>query len=386
MFDKISNEDIKSAFTALKSYIDRRVFGILVVFFLGVLGLVLFVGMRSTRDGVRLGSMTESVGTPTITLPTPTVTATPVSVETIKAPVEIGYSGAYNPMWEYLEYGNTIEYFHPEGSPYLMLWFEDAAGTNYYHEITLNPAQYRALVAAVPDSVTYLKSGYVVNVTVRGSEVVGINGIERYGQVVWDPSMEKGPRDLNWLEKWSLTYSEVSGYDFLREEWFDSMPQCSYEHEDAMFGSPCRYMVWSPAEQYARSQAFFNHVTASENNLWVEIWGSVDARYRWIDAESGIPLSYADSGADLWNLPESGWLALQICSYGKGVCPNPGDWETTYTLKVTPGFVVGIDQAGYIFETGPVGWVMSEESQSARTEGWELEKLQKLLPVPEKTE
>lgn len=376
MFQNITNSDLKGALQALKSYFDRRMFlfGMFVFFFLAALvvgGAKVYnlSTRRSTQMGVEVESLKNSIsnGGQSVEI-TPVPVEIPVKTTVVNAAVEIGYTG-YNPLWDYLEYGDTVEYFHPE-TPKATLWFEygDVA---YVAVLSLDPAHYRALMAKFPDYVTYLKSGYRVIAEVSGDKVISVDRIvDSLGNLVWTPSMVKAPRELNPLEKWSLWYAS-EGYEFLVKEWFDTLPDCT----------DCVGVEWSPAEQYARAEAFFRYVYEPDNDLWVEIWGSVDATYRWIDAETGAALGRVDPGADLWSLPASGWLGLQVCPLGKGPCSNPEDWETTYKIKVSPGFVVGIDQIGNVFESGQAGWVFSgsEEAPAKRTRDWTIEKLIELL-------
>lgn len=388
MFEKISNEDLKRSFDALKSYVDRRVIAFVVLFVIFVAAGVLYTSRlkseqisiaetNATIETLQYGDGTSLEGD-TVPGLTSTVGETDVSNETltVNVPVEIGYN-AYDEMWEYLEYGNTVEYFHPEGSK--VSFYFDYSDAYYYSQLDLEPPQFRALMAKFPEYLTYYEEGYRVNATIQGAEVLSINWVEDSGgQRVWDSSMEKTPRELNDLEKWSLMYAEVKGYEFLVEDWFDTLPEC-YDRYD-WGGSECRYTDWSPAEESARAEAFYNFATNPANNVWVQVWGAVDARYRWVDAETGELLDVVDADADLWELPESGWLALQIGEIGDGTYEEPEMWETTYTVKVSPGFVVGIDQSGYIFGTGPLGWTMVENSEARRTEEWSLEKVHGLLP------
>jgi hypothetical protein len=394
MFDHITNEDITRAFNNLKAYTDRRTVALTLIVAISIIvGIIFHSQLREELDTkasiadtteIKLSlqapqSSGQSIQIPE-DIPAKVEVSNPVEEKqtentVITAPVEINYGGKYNNLWEYLEYGDIVEYFQPESTEVLFRYVHN--DILFSTIMDLDPPQFRSLQNTVTEPYTSHTKGFKVNATVEGINS-SINWIEdANGQPVWDPSMRKAPRELNELELWSLKYLETKGYNFLLRDLFDTLPKCKDDFDWG--GSTCRYIQWSPAEGHARAAAFYSYANNPDNNVWVQIWGAVDARYRWIDAESEEPLERFDETADLWILPESGWLGLQIGITGEGSYNDPETWETTYTIKIEPGFVVGIDQAGYIYNSGPLGWVMPEEYMAKRTVEWPKEKILALL-------
>ena len=307
-----------------------------------------------------------------------TETPTPAPINKFveaKADISLCY---YDSVWEYLEYGDAVQYYHPD--EVCASFYFKGNDSLRYEKVTLTPPQYRALKDALAKYENWADAEFTVGAIVQDGEVKDIRWVKGpLDKEVWNPSMQAGPRFLNKLETWSARYAEIMDYGFVAEEWFDEMPECASEPTDCWTGHPCRYTEWSPAEVFARAQAFSEFVLNPENNSWVEIWGAVDARYRWIDVISGDVLPMTDRNAGLYQLPKSGWLGLQIASDWSDETPK---WTTTYNIRVQPGFVVGIDQAGYIFESGPLGWVRGFEDEwlANRTSEWSQDKLSEWLP------
>lgn len=311
---------------------------------------------------------------------TATAVSTPTQVneepkaENIETQVDI-HLGYYESMWEYLEYGNAIQFFHPDDVMAAVSFrYNDKY---YYQKMDITPPQYRALNQALSKYKNYREpEKFQAYITIQDGDFLKVHWLEdSAGKTIWGPEMIKGPRFLNQLETWSASYAEIMDYDFLMEDWFDELPECASEPPDVL---RCKYTEWSPAEVNARAEAFSKFVQDPSNGSWIEIWGVVDAQYRWIDAETGEVLKMTDRDAGLWQLPRSGWLGLQIDGYS-----DPKEnWITTYKIRVEPGFVVGIDQIGSIFRTGPLSWLrgMDDEWLASRTTEWSQDKIMKWLP------
>lgn len=399
MFQNIGNPDLRTAFEKLLAHIIKR-FWLLVAFV--VVSMLVFAFCLYTTDKTyhhrnmelvneltavkaQLESVKSAEEKPSNATPEAQILTTEVPLreyvapKEVVVPIEIGYNG-YDDMFEYLEYGDTIEFVHPEQPDGLevQFWFL-YEGASFYKNIIMDPPHFRAVMESFPEYVTYAKEGYRATVVISGENVIEIKSIQDNNDtVVWTPDMVKAPRELNPLEEWGKLYAEVHGYDFLLKEFFDEVPECS-TYRDTL-GS-CRNMYWSPAEEEARSEAFYRYATDPQNAVFVQIWGSVDACYRWVDAETPeTVLQNVDQAADLWELPQSGWVALQIGNWTETGCQNSPTWETTATIKVEPGFVLGIDQMGYLYNTGPLGYAMFGNNMAYRTKEWEQNKIEKLLP------
>lgn len=406
MFDKIEskvqNPDLKEVLKDIWSGVQRnhseallnRV--LMVVLAVVVVFALIFVYTSIPKPIVQnTAASTEMVGIAPYTSATASqaTLATPVvpailtmaepqpTEELIQVPVLISH-GYYNDLYEYLEYGNTVEYASNRN---LTVGFNFQNGeVNYYHEEELTPPQFRAFINAFPPTVTYEKEGYEIQVTVRGEDVVSqVAIVDDDGDVVWTPLMEKHPRELNALEKWSIQWATDMGYDdWIIGRWFDECPEWGYEIGEQ--GCFSQYMRWSPAEVEARGMAFYEYATDPENKIWIEIWSAVDENYRWVDHASGKVLEFAEETFDyddhvtLYQYPESGWIELQIGE--GGTWENPAKWEPRYIIKMQPGFVLGIDQMGYIFESTPLGR-LGYDFMAEQTREWSEEKILDLLEI-----
>jgi len=248
--------------------------------------------------------------------------------------------GSYDPLYEYLEYGESVEFFQP--GQIRLSWMEDDSW--YNREFLLIPPHFRALKKALGD--IYVSG---LEVTFRDQELLLVWGEDG---VVWDASQTTLPRPLNELEQWYLDYITFQGWDFEMEEVFDTLPTCE-EH--------CSVSRWSPAEQEARSMAFLNHVQNPDNNVWVEIWRAVDATYRWVDAESGAVLPRVSAGGwhSLLEQPASGWLELQIEGGDAG-------WVSRARFKTSYGFSACINQIGDICGAGELAWSFYNQAWNAQ--------------------
>jgi len=378
MFEKITNKDIKESFETLKAYCDRRRFYlglIILVVIIAALLISLWMIDSNRAEGDVDTEITEIKAT-LVSLQQPSQSqfdqenkaydtdSTPAMDDTltITAPVVISSYYNYDEMWEYLEYGDTVEFFHPEDTDVFFSF--EYEGEDFCYEVDLKPPQLRALMSIFPDGAHY-RDGYQINATIRGEEIISVNWIEQNGHAVWTPIMEKGPRELNALEKWAFNYAQTTSPNYLMGVLFDRVP-------DTQFSG------YSYAEEYARFKAFFTFVTNPDNNVWVQDWRNVDASYRWVDAETGRILTVTDEFADLWEMPESGWLALQIGVIGNGSYKEPEKWETTDIIKMQPGLTVGINQVGHL-EIGYLDWILDIEEMACRTKEWSLEKISGIL-------
>lgn len=398
MFDKIDskvqNPELKEVLKDIWSGVRRTRVTMALLTIAMAIALVFVYTSKSeaVAQNTVIGSTDEVVitsgndATPTkaafTALATPTTSATnqpqPIE-ELIQVPVLISHRN-YNDLYEYLEYGNTVEY---AGNQDLTVEFNFQNGEVYYHhEEELTPPQFRAFINAFPYAVTYEKEGYQIQVMVKGEDVVSqVAIVDKNGKAVWNPLMEKHPRELNALEKWAIQWATDMGYDdWIIQDWFDECPE--WGHKIGEQGCFPEYMEWSPAEVEARGMAFFEYATNPENKVWIEIWGAVDARYRWVDHESGEVLAFAEETFDyddhvtLYQYPESGWIELQIGE--GGTWENPEKWEPRYIIKMEPGIVLGIDQMGYIFESTPLGR-MNYDFMAEQTREWSEEKILDLL-------
>ncbi|MBU1016938.1 hypothetical protein KJ678_02120 [Patescibacteria group bacterium] len=197
----------------------------------------------------------------------PAPTTAPSVVEEARQVLGTLYGGYYDPMWEYLEYGETVEYFRPVEVS--LSWMEGESSA--HKSFLLTPPQWRALEQKLKDRKWEYFSKF--EVIFEGDNLLTVLDPET-GDLIWDASMAKGPRPLNSLEQWYMDYLMFNGWDFEVADVFDTFPKC----ERNSFGNErCGNIEgWSPAEIVARGTAFENHAENPDNGVWVEEWRSVD--------------------------------------------------------------------------------------------------------------
>lgn len=284
-------------------------------------------------------SPTVSVpSTPTPVSHTATPTQEPISPLLYARSVTLHF-GSYNPMWEYLEHGQSSELYHPQ--PATVSW-ESADGE--WLVTFLAPPTYRALVAAVEaeGDDTLLQVEYVMSGTLPLIQGVRRVGQGDDGQFIWQLGDSLPPRELNALEKRALESGDYFGGLYrlgIKDpaKLLDRLP--SVEAGDWPH-------LWSPLEDQARALAFFAHATeASTSNplLVLNVYGA-DMPFRAIDPETGQLLKRP--GAP-WG---DEWSALRLLPVSRKVALQTSDdlinirWYTFATFEhLEPGFYLCVD-------------------------------------------
>ncbi len=277
--------------------------------------------------------------------------------------------GPYNSFWDYMEYGTREDYFHPEE---LVAQFKfSLEGYDYHCGVNLEPPSYRALVYAFPKLETPKDEGYQAKISYQKTgdckyiSIISIN--DSTGSKVWDYEKTRDPRVLNLLEEWSIKLAQATDSEYLIEAWFDYKPVCN--DSDGFLNECNRF--YSPSEEFARFNAFNLKVTDPAQNVWVQNRiGEHGSDYRWVDYQTGVVLRRIDTIADLWELPSSGVLALQV----KG---DEGLWETTYMVdNVGPGWVMSVNEKGELFEAASIEFSnLSDYEKILRTIAWSCEEM-----------
>lgn len=293
---------------------------------------------------------------------TPTVSAQPTVVLTLQPAVdespspapafgsavstvvsELRLSTSYDGMWEYLEYGQTVEFYHPEGDP--SVYFHKSGRWDWDDAVlsVLEPPAFRSLSLALAGvdpatkfSIDYvIENGVVTLKQVRGEE----------GRLVWDEGQTLPPRPLNRLEMKGLEteFAPSAG------QLLDS-PPVGWSR------------TYSPLEAIGRTAIYI--AQAKKASAWIFEWRGVDPLYRFIDPNGQTVQPLAGSWPSLYQIPASGQVVIQLaddrtCNQTVlGLDEASCDWETTAIFFVRPGQVICLDQIGSICEAGPAEWLI----------------------------
>ena len=250
----------------------------------------------------------------------------------------------YDPMWEYLEYGDVIEYC-PNGSDTLsVVFYATDKGYTYgdirKFDLEFEPPQFRALKDVLGESYS---GGYTVEVEISNDLVSGLLSIlDTEGDILWERGSSQEPRDFNAVEQAFLKASELYSY---RNNYLDLEEGCI---------STNSRVSWSPLETDVRSHASKMFLT-NQDNVWLSVLASYNPEYgdelRWVDTggntlESMWP-SYKDSKTsdeyEFYILPDDGTVILQFREMDYRTWEHSSDWNTLYSVKIKSGFMVITD-------------------------------------------
>ena len=241
----------------------------------------------------------------------------------------IDVEDGYNPMWEYLEYGETVEYCQPDwyensrARVDLILVDEDHLGGLRNVEFFLNPPQYRSFIELMGSGLELVQN-FEFEVTVVDDRVDSIIAfVDAEGNTAWDFSYSNPPREFNDLEREYFTQvtlnpdQHIEGYTVRVDLDPGSCPN-SIEGQD----------VWSPMEYVVRARATRNYL--EENDLWISVaytgGYNYGIEYRWVDSYGNVLKPENQDYTETYpfedtlkvveylsfKLPEDTWVTLQM--------------------------------------------------------------------------
>jgi len=93
------------------------------------------------------------------------------------------------PLFDFLEYGNVVNYFQPDDT-YARMELFNIEGYDYHCIVRLRPPNFRALIKYFPDEYTSREKGFKAKVSYKNTgdcsliEVVSIH--DPNGKKIWD--------------------------------------------------------------------------------------------------------------------------------------------------------------------------------------------------------